>query len=62
MQKCDLYIGIFTILHKWNGEKNYIYYLTLHDLQLIHSHDIIHCDLHSGNIFQDDFIILILTI
>ncbi|RIB21888.1 kinase-like domain-containing protein [Gigaspora rosea] len=24
------------------------------ELQLIHSHNIIHCDLHSGNIFQND--------
>ncbi|RIB04655.1 kinase-like domain-containing protein [Gigaspora rosea] len=38
---------------KWEEKLEILSYIAL-DLQLIHSYDIIHCDLHSGNIFQND--------
>ncbi|RIB24896.1 kinase-like domain-containing protein [Gigaspora rosea] len=38
---------------KWEKKLDLLSYIAL-DLQLIHSYNIIHCDLHSSNIFQND--------
>ncbi|RIB07933.1 kinase-like domain-containing protein [Gigaspora rosea] len=38
---------------KWEKKLELLSYIAF-DLQLIHSYDIIHCDLHNGNIFQND--------
>ncbi|RIB07210.1 kinase-like domain-containing protein [Gigaspora rosea] len=38
---------------KWEKKLELLSYIVF-DLQLIHFNDIIHCDLHSGNIFQND--------
>src|SRR5260363_227094 len=38
---------------EWKDKLNLLQCITS-DLQIIHSHDIVHRDLHSGNILQDD--------
>ncbi|RIB19421.1 kinase-like domain-containing protein [Gigaspora rosea] len=38
---------------KWEKKIDLLSY-TASDLQIIHSNNIIHCDLHSGNLFQND--------
>ncbi|RIB12439.1 kinase-like domain-containing protein [Gigaspora rosea] len=38
---------------KWEKKLDLLSYIAS-NLEMIHSHNIIHCDLHSGNIFQDD--------
>ncbi|RIB17457.1 kinase-like domain-containing protein [Gigaspora rosea] len=37
----------------WEKKLNLLSYIAS-DLELIHSNNIVHCDLHSGNIFQND--------
>src|SRR5260364_163361 len=37
----------------WEKKLNLLSYISS-DLELIHSNNIVHCDLHSGNIFQND--------
>ncbi|RIB07074.1 kinase-like domain-containing protein [Gigaspora rosea] len=39
---------------EWKNKLNLLQCITS-DLQIIHSHDLVHRDLHSGNILQDDF-------
>ncbi|RIB04976.1 kinase-like domain-containing protein [Gigaspora rosea] len=38
---------------EWEKKLELLKYISS-DLQIIHENDIIHCDLHSGNIFQND--------